>query len=139
MPQHTSLNDVIKENTSRVFKEMELQSPAHFQMYSDMYNEYLHMLDNMFGMLVRSEKKFIDKTGISSSMASEIGYMAGKMTDAFLIYLDNYGDCLHLYAKTRSEMMRSCDRYIHRAIDVFEQAVTSNAKRMNAGSPTQAA
>lgn len=138
MPQNTSLNDIIKENTSRVFKEMELQSPAHFQMYSDMYKEYLHMLDNMFGMLVRSEKEFIDKMGINSNMVSEIGYVAEKMTDAFLIYLDNCGDCLHLYAKARSEMMRSYDRYMHRAIDVFEQTMTNNAKCMNADS-TQAA
>lgn len=134
MPQkeeQMSLTDIIKENTSKVLKEVELQSPTHFQIYSDMYKEYMHTLDNMFSMLLLSEKEFIDKMNINPNAISEINRMTEKMTNSFLIHLDNYGDYLQLYAKSRSEMMRACDKHMHSAINLYTQIITNNSKWMN--------
>ena len=44
-----SICDIMKEDTSEVIKKMESQMPSQFQNYSDVYTEYLHMLDDIFG------------------------------------------------------------------------------------------
>lgn len=126
---HTaSFTDIIKENTSKVLRELELQTPTHFQIYSDMYKEYLHMMDNVFGMLVLSEREFIDRIGTDPKLAASLRRAAGKTTDDWLVQLDNYGEFLQWYAKTRSQGMKSFDRYMHSMISAHAQMVASTSR-----------
>ncbi len=58
-----SVCDVMKDNTSKVLKKMESQIPSYVQEYSDLYAEYLHTFDDLFGTCYISEKQFFDNLG----------------------------------------------------------------------------
>ena len=120
-----SFTDIIKENTSRMLREMELQSPTHFQIYSDMYKEYLHMLDNVFGMLLFSERELLDRMagGADPGFLDRFGRSADRTTDHVLAQLDGYGDILQWYAKARSQGMKAFDRYMHSMIGAYSEAL----------------
>ncbi len=120
-----SFTDIIKENTSRMLREMELQSPTHFQIYSDMYKEYLHMLDNVFGMLLLSERELLDRMagGADPGFLDRFGRSADRTTDHVLAQLDGYGDILQWYAKARSQGMKAFDRYMHSMIGAYSEAL----------------
>jgi len=120
-----SFTDTIRENTSRMLREMELQSPTHFQIYSDMYKEYLHTLDNVFGMLLLSEREFLDRMagGADPGFLDRFGRSAGRTTDHVLAQLDGYGDLLQWYAKARSQGMKAFDRYMHSMIGAYSEAL----------------
>ena len=120
-----SFTDIIRENTSRMLREMELQSPTHFQIYSDMYKEYLHMLDNVFGMLLLSERELLDRVagGADPDFLDRFGRSAGRTTDRMLVQLDGYGDLLQWYAKARSQGMKAFDRYMHSMIGAYSEAL----------------
>ena len=45
----SSIYNVWKENTSKIINKLELQIPSHFQIYSDMYKEYLRSINDIFG------------------------------------------------------------------------------------------
>jgi hypothetical protein len=55
------LCDIFKNSTSKVIKKLEMEIPSHFQIYSDMYKEYLHEIDDIFGTCILSEKEFLIK------------------------------------------------------------------------------
>jgi len=64
--------DVMKENTSKVIKKMESQIPSYVQEYSDLYTEYLHTFDDLFGTCYISEKQFFWQVGIWSGNTQNI-------------------------------------------------------------------
>ncbi len=131
MTQEVLLTNTIKENTLRILKEIERQSPTHFQLYSDMYKEYIHILDNMFTMLSISEKEIKNKINIDDSIISNIGQNTKGMTETFLEYIDNYREYLHMYAKTHSEMVNTYNKQMHTAIGLYTQFVSNSAKWFN--------
>ncbi len=55
---------VMKSKTSSVIRKMESQIPSYVQEYSDLYAEYLHTIDDLFGTCYISEKEFFDKLNI---------------------------------------------------------------------------
>ena len=56
-----SVCDIMKGNTSEIIKKMESQIPTYFQMHSDVYTEFLHTMDDLFGTCFIAEKEFFDK------------------------------------------------------------------------------
>ena len=56
-----SVCDIMKGNTSEIIKKMEAQIPTYFQMHSDVYREFLHSMDDIFGTCFIAEKEFFDK------------------------------------------------------------------------------
>ena len=50
-----SVCNMYKDNMSKVINRMEMHLPVHLQMYSDMYKEYLHTLDDVYGTCIMAE------------------------------------------------------------------------------------
>jgi len=44
-----------------------MQIPSHFQIYSDMYKVYLHVIDDIFGTCVMSEEEFFEKMNMNKN------------------------------------------------------------------------
>lgn len=59
-----SVCEIMKEGTSEIFKKVESQMPLLFQNYSNLYAQYLHVLDDTFGTCYIAEKEFFDKLNI---------------------------------------------------------------------------
>jgi hypothetical protein len=57
----TSVCNIFKDNTSKVIKKLEIQIPSHFQIYSDMYKEYLHVVDVFLEHVFYPKKNFLTK------------------------------------------------------------------------------
>ena len=124
-----SFTDITKENVSKILRDLELQTPMHFQIYSDMYKEYLHMLDNMFGLFIHAEKEIIEDPGITDpKMVQVFDRMTRATTDQWLTYLDNYGEFLQLYAKTRTESTKAYDKYMHDMINAWTRMLEGSFK-----------
>ena len=56
--ENLSVCEIMKDDTSEVFRKMESQIPLLFQNYSNLYTRYLHMLDDVFGTCYIAEKEF---------------------------------------------------------------------------------
>ena len=53
-----SICDLMKDHTSTVIKKAESQIPTYTQIFSDVYREYLHVIDDLYGTCYISEKEF---------------------------------------------------------------------------------
>jgi hypothetical protein len=120
-----SVCDIFKENTSKVIKKLEMQIPSHFQIYSDMYKEYLHVIDDIFGTCILSEKEFFDKMKIDRRLMKNIETFTNYFTGIGINQIENYDNYLKWYAQMRILGMKSYDQFVHTMMNSYSKTLAN--------------
>ncbi len=120
-----SVCDIFKDNTSKVIKKLEMQIPSHFQIYSDMYKEYLHVIDDIFGTCILSEKEFFDKMKIDKNLMKNIETITNYFTGIGINQIENYDNYLKWYAQMRISGMKSYDQFVHTMMNSYSKTLTN--------------
>lgn len=108
-----SVCDVMKVNTSTIIKKMESQIPTYFQMNSDVYTEYLHTLDDLFGTCFISEKEFFDKLNLDQNTLKLFDNYWKNITKMYSSQIDMSTNFLRTYSQMRISAIKSFDNYMH--------------------------
>lgn len=108
-----SLCDVLKSDTSEIIKKLELQAPSLFQNYSNLYAEYLHMWDDLFGTCYISEKQFFDKLNIDPKTLTQIKKNSESIKKNYLEFIDMNTKYWDEYFKMRISAVKSFDSFMH--------------------------
>ena len=108
-----SIYEIMKDDTSEVFRKMESQMPSLFQNYSSLYTQYLHILDDVFGTGYISEKKFFDKLDIDQGILKQIKENSKSMKNAYIQNIEMSSKLFDQYVKIRVDTMKSFDNYAH--------------------------
>jgi len=108
-----SLCDVLKTDTSEIIKKLESQAPSSFQNYSNLYTQYLHLFDDIFGTCYISEKEFFDKLNIDPKIMNQIKEISGSIKKNYLDFIDMNTKYWDEYFKMRISTVKSFDGFIH--------------------------
>ncbi len=119
-----SVCDVMKKNTSQVIKKVESQLPSNLQLYSDLYAEYLHMFDDVFGTCYISEKQFFDKLGIDQSTIKTFDKNSSVLTNFYSSQIDLASNYLRTYVQMRISAIKSYDKYMHVMMDSYAKMLS---------------
>ena len=119
-----SVCDVMKDNTSKVIKKMESQIPSYVQEYSDIYTEYLHMFDDLFGTCYISEKEFFDKLGFDQETLKTFDNYSKTLTNFYSSQIDMSTNYLRDYVKMRISAIKSYDGYMHVMMDSYAKTLS---------------
>lgn len=111
--QTPSMCDVLKGNTSTIIKKLESQIPTNLQIYSDIYKEYLHMIDDIFGTCYLAEKTFFDRIVPDSNSRKIIDIYGKYLTDLSVMQIENYSNFLKTYSQMRISAMKNFDNLSH--------------------------
>ena len=125
-----SICDIMKGNTSAIIQKMESQIPVNFQIYSDMYKEYLHMIDDLFGTCYLSEKEFFDKMNIDNRILKIMDSYGKTYTEIYSSQIENYSSFLKWYSKMRTSGMRSYDKFAHVMMDSYAKMISDFSKKL---------
>ena len=125
-----SICDIMKGNTSAIIQKMESQIPVNFQIYSDMYKEYLHMIDDLFGTCYLSEKEFFDKMNIDDRTLKIMDSYGKTYTEIYSSQIENYSSFLKWYSKMRTSGMRSYDKFAHVMMDSYAKMISDFSKKL---------
>ena len=120
-----SICDIFKDNTSRIINKLEMQIPSHFQIYSDMYKEYLHVIDDIFGTCILSEKEFFDKMNIDNNLIKKTSQYTNYLTNMWINQFENYDNYLKWYSKMRSSNMNTYDEFVHEMMNIYAKSLTN--------------
>lgn len=101
-----SICDIFKGNTTAVIEKLESQVPVYLQMYSDLYTEYLHSVDKIFGTCYISQKEFFDKLGIDQGILRAYSDFWGVIIDITNTQIDMFMNSQKTYVKTRIEAIK---------------------------------
>ena len=116
--------DVMKDNTSKVIKKMESQIPSYVQEYSDLYAEYLHAFDDLFGTCYIAEKEFFDKLGFDQETLKTFDNYSKTLTNFYSSQIEMSTNYLKDYVKMRISAIKSYDRYLHVMMDSYAKSLS---------------
>ena len=119
-----SICDVMKEDTSEVIKKLESQVPSLVQNYSDLYAEYLHMFDDLFGTCYIAEKEFFDKINIDQGILKQIKKNSEVMKKNYLSNVDMTTKFFDAYIKMRISTIKSFDNYVHVMMESYAKTLS---------------
>lgn len=114
-----SICDVLKTDTSEIIKKLESQAPSIFQNSSNLYAEYLHMWDDLFGTCYISEKEFFDKLNIDPITLKQIKDNSNSIKKNYLEFIDMNTKYWDEYFKLRISTVKSYDNLLHTMIDSY--------------------
>lgn len=118
-PDKISVCDVMKNNTSKIIKKMESQVPSYVQQYSDLYTEYLHMFDDLFGTCYMAEKEFFDKLGLDDKTLKAFDDYFSSITENYSKQIEMSTQLMRNYVKMRISAIQTFDKYIHVTMDSY--------------------
>ncbi len=116
-----SVCDVMKSNTSSVIRKMGLQIPLYVQEYSDLYAEYLHTTDDLFGTCYLSEKEFFDKLNIDQKTLKAFDNLSGFWEKIVTSQIETSTNFMRAYVQMRISAIKSYDNYVHIMMDSYSK------------------
>ena len=119
-----SICDIMKEDTSEVIKKMESKMPSLFQNYSDLYTEYLHMFDHIFGTCYIAEKQYFDKLNIDQGILRQIKTNSESMKNNYTENIDMTAKLFDEYVRMRISAMQSFDNYVHVMMESYAKMLS---------------
>jgi len=119
-----SICDIMKEDTSEVIKKMESKMPSLFQNYSDLYTEYLHMFDDIFGTCYIAEKKYFDKLNIDQGILRQIKTNSESIKNNYIESIDMAAKLFDEYVKMRVSAIQSFDNYVHVMMESYAKMLS---------------
>ena len=126
----SSICNTYENNVSKIINRMEKHLPVHLQMYSDMYREYLHTLDDVFGACMVAESTFEKMLPLQGFFEYVKPYADG-MTDTWIKYMDDFDSYLKWYTQMRIAYMKSYDESVHARIDPYSAMLAGISKSYN--------
>jgi len=116
-----SVCDVMKSNTSSVIRKMELQIPSYVQEYSDLYAEYLHTVDDLFGTCYISEKKFFDKLNIDQKTLEAFDNLSSFWEKIATSQIEASTNFMRAYVIMRISAVKAYDKHVHAMMDSYSK------------------
>lgn len=116
-----SVCDVMKNNTSRIMKKLEMQMPTLAQTYSNYYKTYLHYLDDIFGVGYIAEKEIFEKMGINQSSVKAFQKMSDDYTSIVEAQIDIFNSMQKSQLDMQFKMVKAYDFYAHYMLDSFSK------------------
>ncbi len=119
-----SVCDVMKSKTSSVIRKMESQIPSYVQEYSDLYTEYLHTIDDLFGTCYLSEKEFFDKLNIDQKTLKVFDNFWSFWEKTTTSQIETSTNFMRTYVQMRISAIKSYDKYVHTMMDSYSKMLS---------------
>ncbi len=119
-----SVCDVMKSKTSTVIRKMESQIQSYMQEYSDLYAEYLHTIDDVFGTCYLSEKEFFDKLNIDQKTLKAFDNLSSFWEKTATSQIETSTNFMRAYVQMRISAIKSYDKYVHTMMDSYAKMLS---------------
>ena len=119
-----SVCDVMKSKTSSVIRKMESQIPSYVQEYTDLYAEYLHTVDDLFGTCYISEKEFFDKLNIDQKTLKAFDDLWGFWEKTTTSQIETSTNFMRTNIQMRISAIKSYDKYVHTMMDFYSKMLS---------------
>ena len=119
-----SICDLMKEDTSEIIRKLESKVPSHVQNYSNLYTEYLHGLDDLFGTCYIAEKEFFDQINIDQGILRQVREHSRIVKENYLDGVEMGTKFLDEYVKMRIFAIKTFDGYFHTMVESYSKMLS---------------
>jgi len=121
---HVSVCDIMKGNTSEIIRKFESQIPSMIQNYSNLYTEYLHVFDDLFGTCYIHEKEFFDKLNIDQALLKQLKDNSELMKNRYLENIEITAKFLDEQVKMRISALESFENFARVVMDSYAKTLS---------------
>jgi hypothetical protein len=119
-----SICELMKEDTSEIIRKLESKVPSHIQNYSNLYTEYLHGLDDLFGTCYMVEKEFFDRLDIDQGVLRQVREHSRIAKENYLDGVEMGTKFLDDYVKMRISAIKTFDDYFHTMMESYAKMLS---------------
>jgi len=113
-------SQLFKRSTTRTIKKIESDMQYYFQAYSDLYKEYLHVLDDYFSICYLLEHRFYEnQLHDEKSILHVFDDMVWKTTSMTLSQIDSFVNMHRMFVHTYTSTIKSLDQSMHQLLDYY--------------------
>lgn len=116
-----SVCDFWKENTHKIIKKAEYQTPTFFQNLKEIQAEFLHGMDTFLASSFLLQRKYFDKLGFDEKTILEYGKWCDTMTSEISSFMDVFAQ----YSKMHSDGIINSTKIVN---TIFHQYLDWQAK-----------
>jgi hypothetical protein len=131
LDEELSVCDILKNNTTKVIKKLESQIPPNIQASSNLYSNYLHLLDDYFGTCYLWQKQYFDRLGFDKEALQAINNYWGVITDLYCSQIEVITGAQKSTVDVQQRMMALCDQYLHQALDYYGKIFSETMSKFN--------
>jgi len=113
---------VMKDNTLDIIQKLESESPSIFQEYSELYNRYLHSIQDIFGTCSLTEKQYFDKMCIDQNVLKIFDTYSKSIINVLKGQIDLSNSFARAYIQFRLSSIDSWDNFMHTYINICAQS-----------------
>ena len=128
--EEISFCDIMKEDTSKMIKEMESKMPIFFQSYSDLYTKYLYLLDDIFCTCYIAEKEFFDKLNIDQGILKQIKKNSEIVRNNYIQNINTSSKFFNEYIKMKTSAIESFDKYFQVMMESYAKTLSQINKTL---------
>ena len=121
---YISVCDIMKGNTSEIIRKFESQIPTFLQNYSNLYSEFLHTFDDIFGTCYINEKEFFDKLNIDKRILRQLKDNSEYIKNRYLENIDITTKFFDEQFKMRIASMQSFENFAHIMMDSYSKTLS---------------
>ena len=129
--QTLSVCDILKNNTTKVIKKLESQIPPNIQASSDLYTQYLHILDDYLGTCYLWQKQYFDKLGFDKQTLNAVNDYWNVVTNLYCTQIEMVTDAQKSGVGVQEQIMKLCDQYAHQALDYYGKVLSEAMAKIN--------
>jgi hypothetical protein len=126
-----SICDILKNNTRKVIRKLESQIPTNAQAHSDLYAQYLHLIDDYFGTCYLWQKQYFDRFGLDRKILNAINDYWNIITDLYCTQIDMITSAQKSNIDTRANLIALCEQYIHQILDYYGKIFSQTLSKIN--------
>jgi len=122
--EHVSICDVMKGNTSEIIRKHESVIPLFLQNYSNLYAEFLHVFDNIYGTCYINEKEFFDKLNIDQRLLKQLKDNSEYIKNRYLENIELSTRFLDEQIKMQTSAMHSFESFANIMMDSYQKSLS---------------
>ena len=127
----TTVTDIMKDTTSGIINQMRDQLPSNLQLYSDLYQEYLQMMDNLFGTYIISRKPIFDMLGSEEEFLKSFKEYSNAIAGLCQSQIEAATNFLHAYIPMRIEAVKIYDTQMQILIETYGNIISQSFSNLD--------
>jgi len=119
-----SVCDLLKNNTVKIIRKCETQTPIYVQLYSNYYDEYLHSLEEIFETYYISEKNFFDNFVLDENTLITTDRFWKDFTETTISNIDIYTNFRKTQYDTMVTGMKTINEFVQIGMDYYAKMLS---------------
>ncbi|MDE1765149.1 MAG: hypothetical protein KGI27_02620 [Thaumarchaeota archaeon] len=121
-----SVCDIMHANATDIIEKMESLVPTNMQMYSDFYTEWLHSLQDLFGVCYMTENEILSKIGMDRRTLQSFGAYAKTAAGSAITQIEMANNIQKTYLQIQISAVKTMDEYIRFMLDGYSKMLANS-------------